>query len=210
MSFKVKYKKRIIMKQLIFITGFILIWFMGQTQNNGTFKDERDGQTYNWVKIGSQIWMAENLNYEAEQDCWVYEDSSRYAKIYGRLYDWEKASEVCPDGWHLPTNREWEKLEKSLSTNLGSKLAGASPLWKSGSLTKNSAIGTSGFSALPAGHRYMGIFQDLGEKTSFWSSTELGVAHAVARKLNYDYIGIRRIGGFKEYGMSVRCIKNKH
>ena len=86
----------------------------------GTFTDSRDGNTYKWIEIGNQIWMAENLNFHANSGCWVYDNNPENADTYGRLYNWETARNVCPDGWHLPSDNEWKELEVYLGISQGS------------------------------------------------------------------------------------------
>ena len=93
----------------------------------GTFTDPRDGRVYKTVKIGDQVWMAENLNYgEMTTDDklvpgkkWCYDnDESNCEDGYGGLYTWEVAKKSCPPGWHLPTNEEWEKLFEFVASNV--------------------------------------------------------------------------------------------
>jgi uncharacterized protein (TIGR02145 family) len=104
------------------------------TGETGTFTDNRDSKTYKWVKIGEQVWMAENLNYtgtgiqhitdynewtnNSDYDAWCYyENDENYGNTYGALYQWEAAKSACPSGWHLPTDDEWTQLENYLKEN---------------------------------------------------------------------------------------------
>jgi len=106
----------------------------GGTLEAGTFTDNRDSKTYKWVKIGEQVWMAENLAYTGsgiqhitdknewknnfDYDAWCYyEYNENYGNIYGVLYQWEAAKWACPKGWHLPTAEEWTQLENYLKEN---------------------------------------------------------------------------------------------
>jgi len=79
------------------------------TPDIGKFTDSRDDKTYKTTKIGEQIWMAENLNYNINESM-CYDDNSKNCEKYGRLFNWETAMKVCPTGWHLPKNEEWDVL----------------------------------------------------------------------------------------------------
>jgi uncharacterized protein (TIGR02145 family) len=196
------------------------------TGTTGTFNDSRDSITYKWVKIGDQVWMAENLNYDAGIYSWIYDNSSSNADIYGRLYTWEKAFEACPSGWHLPTDEEWKTLEIYLGmnqseadttgwrgTNEGSKLAGVSSLWHYSTtpLVSDPEFGTSGFSALPGG--YINYYDHdshyLGLSCFFWSATESSSTRAWSRALESQPSTIKRNSeSLKANGFSVRCVKD--
>ena len=182
----------------------------------GTFTDTRDKKTYKTVKIGSQVWMAENLNYAAEDlysCCYGDDDSpdSPNCKKYGRLYDWNVAMKVCPSGWHLPSNKEWDILVNSVGADkvAGKKLKSASD-WndyegKSGNGTDN-----YGFSALP-GHSCGpdGCYSSLGDKGYWWSFTEKDDRSAYNWIMNYNNDDVNHSDDDKGNAyLSVRCIKD--
>jgi len=190
----------------------------------GTFTDSRDGNTYKWIEIGNQIWMAENLNYHADSGCWIYDNNTSNAETYGRLYNWETAKHVCPDGWHLPNDDEWKDLEAYLGMNQavadhhGLRGSGeGNYLKEAGSIHwtyhNERAINSSGFTALPSGyyHFYQESFNNMGYETQFWASTqsESKGNKAWVRELFFDYEDIYRGTEEKSYGFSVRCVKDK-
>ncbi|MCQ2091973.1 MAG: fibrobacter succinogenes major paralogous domain-containing protein [Fibrobacter sp.] len=168
----------------------------------GELKDSRDGQTYKTIKIGSQTWMAENLNYQiVTSKC--YGDKPENCEKYGRLYTWDDAKKACPAGWRLPSKAEFESLLAAVGTSGGEwSLNLRADSWKNGT-------DKFGFSALPAGtytSEYGEGFDDLGNSTNFWTSTgynsycayNLGISDGNAY---VDYYG-------KRFGDSVRCLQD--
>lgn len=108
----------------LYFISFTFLFTNATGEDQGSFTDSRDGQTYSWVRIGHQVWMAENLNYEVENS-WCYRNNPELCKAYGRLYNWHAATGgalknsreefyyeqgVCPPGWHLPRYEEWRAL----------------------------------------------------------------------------------------------------
>lgn len=126
-----------------------------------TFTDARDGQTYRTVTIGSQIWMAENLNYKVDGSR-CYGDSIENCTKYGRYYTWVAAQEACPQGWHLPNEREWSTLLDIAGDKLQSTSGWAKDNYEYGyNFNGNDDYG---FTALPS--------RPNGTYAEFWSSTE--------------------------------------
>ena len=78
-------------------------------QELGTCTDKRDGHIYDWTKIGSQIWMAENLDYDIGEGCWGFDNDEISVPTNGRLY-FKNFENACPEGWHLPSDKEWDQL----------------------------------------------------------------------------------------------------
>jgi uncharacterized protein (TIGR02145 family) len=142
------------------IVSFIILAIIGgenegeqkEAQQKGTFIDSRDGKKYRYVTIGTQTWMVQNLDYHGPDGflglCGGDEPkykrkSPKYCKKYGRLYNWEEANEACPNGWHLPSDKEWQTLVDFAG---GDKVAGkklkAKNSWIAYNYTKKGSYST--------------------------------------------------------------------
>ena len=175
-----------------------------------TFIDGRDGKTYKTVGIVSQIWMAENLNYNAEGSV-CYGNSDSNCDTYGRLYNWKTALKVCPSGWHLPSDAEWQILVKFVD---GADKLKANSGWnnyKNFLNNETSGNGTDeyGFSALPGGYGDSGgSFGYVGCYGNWWSSREFGNYEAWSRGMRCDGGSVGRGSNDKALLFSVRCLKD--
>jgi len=175
------------------------------------FIDSRDSKTYRTVRIGTQTWMAENLNYQTSSGSWCYLNSADSCTKYGRLYDWAAAKTACPTGWRLPDTADWRRLV----TTAGGTYSGAGKKLKSTSGWNNyigqSGNGTDdyGFSALPGGTRDYddGSFSYAGVIGYWWTATESGGGNAYGRFMTYDFDGVVEVYNNKGYGFSVRCVE---
>ena len=196
--------------------------------------DSRDGQSYKTVTIGSQTWMAQNLNYETANS-YCYSNNASNCTKYGRLYTWAAAMDsagtwsasgkgcgygktcsptypvrgVCPTGWHLPTQTEWNTLFTAVggSGTAGTKLKSTSG-WNDFEGKSGNGVDAYSFSALPAGRRnYDGDYSCEGKNAYFWSSTESNYRSAYGMGLFYDN-GTASMSNFKFNGFSVRCVKD--
>jgi len=164
--------------------------------SKGTMTDPRDGTIYNTVMIDNQIWMAENLDYKVGAS-WCYENNPEKCVVYGRLYNWVTAKSVCPVGWKLPSDHDWEKLLEILGDD-------AQHL-KSGDMQ---GTDSTGFEALPAGDRNAeGVYDDIGGYATFWTSTENDSTSAWKSLLSVGDNQLHRGVDQKVSGFSVRCIK---
>ncbi|MBN1414302.1 MAG: fibrobacter succinogenes major paralogous domain-containing protein [Bacteroidales bacterium] len=209
-----------------------------------SFMDSRDGKMYRCLKIGNQVWMAENLAYlpavsppssgsytEPYYYVFGYYGSgvsaakalSNYS-IYGVLYNWPAAMDgkassnynpsgvrgVCPYGWHLPSHAEWDELSFFLGGDSvsGGKLKEAGYAhWQS---PNEGATNSSGFTALPGGSRNDdGDFEYMGGYGAWWSATENNDINSWYRVVGYGYLELHRYNYHKDYGFSIRCIKDE-
>jgi uncharacterized protein (TIGR02145 family) len=188
---------------------------LAQSSNSGnnSFTDPRDNKTYKTVKIGTQVWMAQNLNNSAVGSMCYNNSESNCGNYYGRLYDWETAKTVCPAGWHLPVNEEWDILSNYVDGGVfqtGAKHLKAKSGWDS----NGNGLDTYGFAALPIGLidlEFTGEFKNFGSFGYWWSARESinnsSKAHVLF--MRYDNDGVLWTE-LSKYGnmLSVRCLQN--
>ncbi len=171
---------------------------------------------------GNTNWSSLDNDNIADAYCIYNNNANNEIDTYGALYtyaaaigdDWTKDNNenqgVCPDGWHLPNNTEWDELSSFLGTNNSSKMAGNGALWADGPLDQNANFGSSGFDALPGGQRYYGFGEYLYESEIgfWWSSVETISADAYFYSIGYDNTDLGSFSYKKSHGYSVRCIKD--
>ena len=212
-----------------------------------------DGNSYDAVKIGEQVWMKQNLRTTHYADgtpiplgsststttaYWYYPGTiSSNKNTYGLLYNWKAVMRnsssssanpsgvqgICPTGWHVPSDAEWTQLIDYVSSqsqcqcnssSLYIAKALASTTGWTTTTTTTCAVGDSpsnnnatGFNALPAGN-YSGGCNFFGDRAAFWSATEHSSSCAFCRCLSYGYTYVRSLSDNKDYGNSVRCLRD--
>jgi uncharacterized protein (TIGR02145 family) len=197
-------------------------------------RDDRENLPYRTVKIGSQVWMLDNMNVdrfrngdpipEARTDeewrraghegkpAWCYfQNDPQTGRIYGKLYNWHAVQDprgLAPEGWHIPTTKEWGELADNFG---GRRVAGKELKAVTGWPPENNGTNKSGFSGMPGGIRDdQGGFNYLGIYGYWWSSTEYNNLYA-----HYHYLYCRSsdlylyVNRFKSSGLSIRCIKDR-
>ena len=213
----------------------------GTLKQYGSMTDD-GGRVYKTVVIGAQTWMAENLNYaEGGGRCGrgstlINVDETTFCNTYGRFYSWATALDlsdycdnhncasdisakhrgICPDGWHIPSDADWNILMKFVDPSwncpdndnecagFGTKLKANSSLWNS----NGKGTDDFGFAALPGGYgsSYGGL-HDVNINGGWWSSSEYNAYYAYLLETGYDeYAGYD--WGSKSYLRSVRCLKD--
>jgi uncharacterized protein (TIGR02145 family) len=159
---------------------------------------------YSSVNIDGMVWMAKNLNVKPKRgNSWCYEGVAANCKKYGRLYDWEAAMSVCPAGWRLPSNGDWNFLARAVG---GSSVAGRTLKSRSGW----NGSDDYGFSALPGGYWSGSYFDNAGYDGEWWSSSNdsSGDAYGCFMNSSDDGLYIYEYARDKSDGRSVRCVKD--
>lgn len=179
----------------------------------GSFTDPRDGKVYTTAIIGLQCWMTENMRFEMTDDLI---NPMNPTNQYGRLYTYNQALNVCPDGWHLPSDEEWIALERFLGmSKTEADFVGSNRGNNEAALLKSTSRwsdlnGTNdfGFNAFPAGSNNNGNFQNLGDNARFWSHTSSGANTAYSRVFFHNTQQIARYRDNVNFAYSCRCLKN--
>ncbi|HOY32906.1 MAG TPA: FISUMP domain-containing protein [Bacteroidales bacterium] len=191
-----------------------------------------DGNVYDTVVIENQVWLKQNLRTTHYNTgalipnvtdstawatllsggrCYYNNDSSAYDSVYGPLYNWYAAhnSNVCPLGWRVPSDAEWQDVENILG---GAPLAGGEMKeadtvhWLS---PNTGATNNSGFTGLPGGGRTTtGTFQFIRENGLWWTSSSNGPSTAVGLYMWYLSSGVEHDPVSRKYGVSIRCMKD--
>ena len=219
---------------------------------NFTECKDGDNNYYPVITINTRVWMAENLNTTTYKDgttiipkvqditawsilttpayCWYNNDEATYKNTtYGAIYNWYAVGtgNLCPEGWHVPTDAEWTTLEDYLiaggynfdGTTSGNKLAKSLASLTGWDISSNpGAVGNTdysekrnatGFTTVPGGYRDDdGTFNDVGRDGGWWSATEYDPNNAIDRFLYYSINYVYRGSFSKRNGFSVRCLKD--
>jgi len=213
-------------------TGILFVFLVLLTsRNQAQTVTDIDGNLYDTVSIGTQVWLKENLkvthysNGDAIEDAasnatWLnlltgaycnYNNNASFAPGYGRLYNWFAVNDsrgICPAGWHPATDAEWSVL----TDLLGGEAVAGGKLKETGtihwSIPNEGATNEVGFTALGGGYRSnTAAFLGFGSIGSWWCSTESSTTEAWARGIFNDAVTVDR-GGYYEkiMGFSVRCV----
>lgn len=221
---------------LLFVAVIILFSRCKKEEIDNTVRDI-DGNTYKIVKIGNQVWMAENLRTTRHSDgsvipnvtdngtwaglitpayCWYNNDQTTFANEYGALYNWYAVStgKLCPTGWRVPTDAEWEILVGYAggASVAGGKLKSTRTAPDAHPRWESPNTGATDqyrFSALPGGIRSTnGTFNTLEYLGRWWSATESSSSDAFRREIDFANSNVFRNNSPKEHGFSVRCIRD--
>ncbi len=211
---------------------FILALSCGKT--GGTLRDI-DSNEYRTIKIGSQVWMTENLktthyrngdpitNLKDDKEWRAvmlnytpaycnYKNDEKYVKTYGRLYNWYTISDqrnIAPEGWHIPTKAEWKMLADNLG---GPDIAGGKMKEKGTAHWDSPNVGakdSANFTALAAGDRNNdGFFDNMGFSACWWTSTGSPDDYATSVAILHNRTELAPDIDAKICGFSIRCVKD--
>jgi len=224
------------MKKIILLfAGLTMMAFKSKAQTVTDY----DWNVYDTVHIGTQVWLKQNLKTKhylngdsipnvTVNTSWSglttgaychYMNDTNNSVTYGRLYNWYAVTDtrkICPSGWHVPSDGEWNIMERYLDasvdttktgyqgTNIGWELKETGTThWAT---TSASVTNSSGFTALPGGHRYAAVFYNIHNNGYWWTQTAKDAYYSWYRYLNDGSSQVGRSSANKNDGRSVRCI----
>ena len=227
--------KTIFLALSLLFMGVFLFSASSSDSSGSIFTDPRDGNVYQTVTIGDQLWMAENLRYlpsvvgpetgsRTSSYYYVYDyngtdvnaakEAENYA-TYGVLYNWTASLSACPTGWRLPSDAEWTQLTDCLGDDAGGKLKATGTIQAGAGLwydPNTGATNETGFTALPGGYRgSIGTFHYIGSSGAWWNATESSSGSwwnaGFLRYMYNVYSSVYSYGDYKDLGFSVRCVR---
>lgn len=194
----------------LFFFTLLLVLPSFAVKPSNQFKDSRDKQKYLLAKIGDRVWFTENLNYKIDGS-FCYKDDDALCQAYGRLYTWDAAIKACPNGFHLPTQEDFESLWQEAGADFNAAyLLKAEYNW-SGETNGNDSLK---FGAMPAGNRFDDeTYGNMSKFAFFWSS-EKNLESTEKNKAQVWYMTSKSMAfSFmnkpKNFGFSVRCVQTK-
>ena len=180
-----------------------------------SFVDLRDYKIYWTITINGKEWFAQNLDYDLPDNSW-YQGNSETNKVYGKLYSGHSLTtnpeNICPQGWHIPSQQEWMDLINAFGglKVAGSKLKEATDMyWRNSNVTRNNS---SGMTILPSGSRdSKPSYSNLGKYTFFWTSTPNPKIINSFTTINFGFMRDNLITdvGDPDWSYSIRCVKDK-
>ncbi len=181
-----------------------------------TVCDARDGSLYAFITLGEQTWMAKNLDYAVPGDSssFCYDGNIENCEKFGRLYKWEAALEVCPEGWRTSDTADWNKLEKFVAEKIGGVdnvgyALKSEDAWEEDGKPYGYGSDKFGFGILPAGKRdSSGSFTGFGRTAFFWTPTEIDELSAKSVVQYAHNTRVSRESPSKKEARSVRCVKD--
>lgn len=172
-------------------------------EKQSKFVDQRDGSQYSTVKLGNTWWMAESLNYPKDDSSLCYAQNRNLGFEYGKLYDYNTACMVCPEGWELPSDADWIELEKYQGMQDSELFRFGQRGNKEGLMLR--PFGESGLNCKLGGANIKGYY-NLNLVGYFWTSTKINDSLVICRELN-NHVDIGRYQDVPEMRFSVRCIR---
>ncbi|KPK85294.1 MAG: hypothetical protein AMS27_07615 [Bacteroides sp. SM23_62_1] len=183
----------------------------GDINQTSTFTDPRDGKEYATIQIGDQWWMAQNLNFDV-YDSYCYNNSNINCQEFGKLYNWQTAITVCPEGWHLPTDKEWSEMESQIGMDFYDAYINVGFMRGIPQGRELKDGGCVGFNAKLGGQRSSsGNYVQINEYGTYWTITEdeTDNNYAWVRMFNVDHPGAGRGVAAKTLYLSIRCLKGE-